>query len=220
MRMRRFFELYKPYIRHKRFILNVAFSFLLLGLSFIVNFYAGLYATERASNAVTDIILSNIPVFDVDAIFIYGPFLMWLFVVILGVLDPKKAPFVLKSVTLFILIRSVFITLTHLGPFPTQIPVDISGVVGRFTFGADLFFSAHTGLPFLMALVFWREKFLRHFFVGLSLFFGAVVLMGHLHYSIDVLAAFFITYTIFHLSIWLFPNDRKLLLHGLPEGTP
>ena len=43
-----------------------------------------------------------------------------------------------------------------------------------------------------------------------SLVFGTAVLLGHLHYSIDVFSAFFITYAIFHLAIWLFPKDYGL----------
>jgi len=44
-----------------------------------------------------------------------------------------------------------------------------------------------------------------------SLIFGAAVLFGHLHYSIDVFAAFFITYAIFHIAQKFFPKDYKLL---------
>jgi hypothetical protein len=34
--------------------------------------------------------------------------------------------------------------------------------------------------------------------------------MAHIHYSIDVFSAFFITYTIFHLSEKIFIKDRKM----------
>jgi membrane-associated phospholipid phosphatase len=83
-------------------------------------------------------------------------------------------------------------------------------IVGKFSFGADLFFSGHTGLPFLMALIFWKNKLLRYSFLFLSVFFGLIVLLGHIHYSIDVLSAFFITYTIWHVSEKLFPKDLQI----------
>jgi hypothetical protein len=41
-------------------------------------------------------------------------------------------------------------------------------------------------------------------------FFGSVVLLGHYHYSIDVLAALFITHGVFQASCWLFARDYAL----------
>ncbi len=179
----------------------------LLIVSLVVNFYAGMYATLSASNAVTDIVLSNIRVYDVDGIFIYGPWVFWIIVVCIVFPKPQKIPFILKSIALFVLIRSVFISLTHIGPFPTAQVITGTRLITDFTSGGDLFFSAHTGLPFLVALIFWDHKILRWFLVATSIFFGVVVLMGHLHYSIDVLAAFFMTYTIYHIAEVLFKRD-------------
>ena len=202
---------YRHYFSDKSFTVSVIVALIFLIVSLIINFYAGTYATESAGNAVKDIILSNIPVIDVDPIFIYGPFVLWLFVTFLFLYEPKKMPFVVKSIALFVIIRSVFITLTHIGPFPDQITLDISpnGWINHFIFGGDLFFSAHTGLPFLMALIFWNNKPLRIFFIIMSVFFGIIVLLGHLHYSIDVLSAFFITYTIYHMAVYFFKKDKS-----------
>lgn len=205
-----FLQKWKDSIQSKNFIYSLIFAFLFLIISLIINFIAGTYATKEASSSVTDIVLSNIPVFDVDGIFVYGSFVFWILTAFIFINNPKKILFSLKAVALFVIIRSIFVSLTHLGPFPSQIIIDNIGLFNKFIFGGDLFFSGHTGLPFLLALVFWKEKNLRYFFMTSSIMFGAVVLMGHLHYSIDVLGAFFITYTIFHIAETIFKKDRSL----------
>ncbi|MDD5152484.1 MAG: phosphatase PAP2-related protein [Candidatus Pacebacteria bacterium] len=210
------FQKNKFYFTQKSFLLACATSVAFLALSMFVNFYAGMYATEIASNPVTDIVLSNTPVFNVDGIFTYGPLILWLFVAYICIVEPNRIPFVLKSVALFTVIRSVFITLTHMGPFPRTVAFNPDVFFFRnFTFGADLFFSGHVGLPFLLALMFWNNKELRYVFIASSFIFAVVVLLGHLHYSIDVLSAFFITYTIFHMAKKFFPKDYNLFSNGL-----
>ena len=196
-------------IRDRRFIKSTIISFLFLFSSIIINFIAGTYATEKASLPVTDIILSNIRVYNVGSIFIFGPIILFIFIVILLIYNPKKIPFSIKSLALFVIIRSIFISLTHIVPFPTMAVVNTGELFNKFTFGGDLFFSGHTGVPYLFSLIFWENKYLRYILITTAIFFGIVVLMGHLHYSIDVLAAFFITYTIFHISKFLFNKDTE-----------
>jgi membrane-associated phospholipid phosphatase len=123
---------------------------------------------------------------------------------------PERIPFTIKASSIFVIIRSVFINLTHIAPFPTSIQIDPLSLMNKFTFGGDLFFSGHTGLPFLMAIIFWDNKYLRYLFLFTSILFGTITLMGHLHYSIDVLAAFFITYSIYHISAILFKEDLNI----------
>lgn len=206
-------------MRDRQFLISCGIAFVMLAVAFVANFYVGLYAVERASNPVTDIILSNIPVFDVDGIFIYGPIILWLFVALILVRNPKQIPFTIKSMALFIFIRSVFVTLTHIGPFPGHLVFPANSFITFFTSGSDLFFSGHTGLPFLLALIYWRDENLRWIFLGASVLFGIVSLLGHLHYSIDVLSAFFITYTIFHLSERFFPKAEKLFSDNFFPNT-
>ncbi len=203
-------ERYKNLLQEKNLCWRICISLVLLVLSLFLNYFAGIYATESASNPVTDIILSNIPVFDVDLVFVYGSILFWIAVSILLLANPHRVPFSLKSVSLFIVIRSFFITLTHIGPFPTSIASPSNFILNKLTFGGDLFFSGHTGLPFLMALIFWNHPRLRYTFIAASLIFGTSAILGHYHYSIDVFAAYFITYSIFHIARTMFRSDLRL----------
>ncbi len=210
--MKTFLQKYKACLVDKSFLWSSTIAIVLFTASLVINFYAGTYAAEKASNPVTDLILSNIRVYDVDIIFIYGSFALVLLIAYLCLAKSQRIPFVIKSIALFVLVRSAFITLTHIGPFPTRIVISPRNIINDFTFGGDLFFSGHTGLPFLMALIFWEIKRLRILFIAFSIIFGMVTLLGHLHYSIDVMSALFITYTIHHISSVIFKKDKARLL--------
>ncbi len=205
--MKERFRKYRSHFNDKDFLLSVVFSIVMLVIATYINLSAGAYATEKASNAVTDIILSNIRVYDVDALFIYGPIIFWLFIFSIGIYFPRKIPFTFKTISLFLVIRAFFISLTHIGPWPGQIIVSSQGFFNKFATGNDFFFSAHTGLPFLMALIFWNNKTIRYICLASSVFFACVVLMGHYHYSIDVFGAYFITFTIFTMGKYFFKKD-------------
>ena len=110
---------------------------------------------------------------------------------------------------LFLLVRAVFVALTHMAPSPID-PQQPAPFFNSIFYGSDLFFSGHTGLPFLAALAFWHIPQWRMLYLALTAFFGSVVLLGHYRYSIDVLAALFITHGIFQVSCWLFSRDYTL----------
>lgn len=186
-------------------------SILFFAASVVFSFYAINYANEVASNAVTDLILSNIPIFDVDGFFGYGTILLIAFMTLLVLAHPKRMPFTLNSIATFYFIRSIFTSLTHLGPTPSLPPNgDWGTLLSHFLFGSDYFFSAHVGLCFLMALLFWDDKLLRYIFLAWSAYMSAIVLLGHYHYSIDVASAFFITYTIYVMCVKFFPRSLSV----------
>lgn len=197
----------------KRFII----PFLLLGASLLTNIYANAYAAHTASNPVSDIVLTNTPVFDVDQIFVFGSILLVLSIVIVCSIHPQTIPFVLYSLALFYFIRAGFVSLTHLAPYPDQSPIyfhsDFATEVSKLLFGGGLFFSGHTGAPFLIALAFWQKKLVRYFFIAWSIFFATIVLLGHMHYSIDVASAYFITYAVYHLAMQLFRKEYEVFLN-------
>lgn len=207
---------YKTYFSDKKFIISLLEGTVLLAISLIVQFFVSGYVDRSISQPVTDIVLSNIRVYDVGGIFVWGAVILVIIGLVVCSTRVNYTPFVMKSIALFTLIRSVFVSLTHISPFPTHALIDstfFSKEIFNGVFnGNDLFFSGHTGIPFLLALIFWENKNLRIVFLSFSALFAVVVLLGHLHYSIDVLSAFFITYSIFHLCKVFFKKDWLLFL--------
>ena len=218
--MKRLMDTYRRSVYDRTFLVAVGASLVFLCAGLAASFYAGIYATDRASNYVADLVLSNTPVFNVDGLFIYGTELFVIFLIAVAVWLPRTIPFTAFSLGLFYFVRAGFISLTHIGPFPDRIALDPGSIMTRFIGGGDLFFSGHTGAPFLLALIFWQVRPLRYIFLAWSGFFAVVVLLGHLHYSIDVASAYFITYTIFILSGFLFKGYHALFQQGLEAGGP
>lgn len=185
----------------------------------IIQRSAAQYSAKSATNIVGDIFLDNLPTVDLTWIIIEGGFLIAFFAIALLVLKPKYIPFSLKVIPLLITIRAFFVTLTHLGIYPNQLTFGDSLLDKIYLFLGmqdGFFFSNHTGIAFLLALIFWQEKFWRYFFMIVSAVFGSTVLLAHVHYSIDVFAAPFITYAIFKLAEQeLFKKDYATMMEGV-----
>ena len=190
----------------------------LLTAAYIVEYFASVYASNYSQrptyNHVGDLILDTIPVVDLSFIIIE----VGLGAIILGTLfvfsRPRYVLFTLKAVALFVIIRALFVSLTHVGIHPQAIAPGLGffdAVYSYLNLQTGLFFSGHTGLPFLMAFIFWNTPSVRYFFLSLSFIFAVAVLLAHVHYSIDVLAAPFMAYGIFKITRYLFPLDYKLI---------
>jgi PAP2 superfamily C-terminal len=202
-------QLYRTLFGNRAYVRSVSESAFFLAASTIAIFAAVSYATVHASNHVTDFVLSRVGPFNVRFLFIYGTFTAFVVTASLLAWRPNRLPFAFKAVALFLLVRAVFVALTHMAPSPIDPPTPAPFFNSIF-YGSDLFFSGHTGLPFLVALAFWHIPQWRMFYLALTAFFGSIVLLGHYHYSIDVLAALFITHGVFQMSCWLFGRDYAL----------
>ena len=203
-------------------IRSLANALLLLSAAFVCEHFANSYAFEYlarpTSSSVGDILLDNLPIVNLNFIIIETTLL----VIVLGVLfvvifNPRYVLFTLKTLAMFIAIRALFMSLTHVGIYPGHI-IPGSGIIDSiysyFNFETGFFFSGHTGMPFLMALIFWKKPLVRNVFLSLSFIFAAAVLLAHVHYSIDVFAAPFMAYGIFKISQYLFLRDYKLIRPG------
>jgi len=173
-------------------MLVVAALFTVVGLA--VDYYCGSYVTVTPGAKVPDLILDKIPAIDLSFLFVYG------YMVLLMVLFLYPAFFRVRMLhvvaiqfSLLLMLRSVFMIFTHLETPAGSVPVSFPWFFENLYFENDMFFSGHTAMPFLGFYLF-RNSRLRYVFLVGAVVMGIVVLAMHLHYSIDVFAAFFMTY--------------------------
>ncbi len=191
------------------FLLVIAFAF-----EHVASVYALSYLTRPTSVYVGDILLDNIPSINLNLIIVEGALFSIVAGTILVFSKPRYILFTLKAVALFIATRAFFTSLTHVGIYPGQIDPGsgfLDSIYTYLDFQTGFFFSGHTGLPFLMALIFWQKPVLRTTLLSLSFVFAVAVLLAHVHYSIDVFAAPFMAYGIFRIAQKLFPRDYGLI---------
>lgn len=179
----------------------ITLSILFLIISILLDIIASTYADKKASVPVADLLLDNIPTINLSFIFSYGIILL----IIVLFLYPlffkvRELHIVLGQFSFLLLIRSFFVTLTHLRR-PTEAIVNayLSGVPKAFTFENDMFFSGHVAIAFLGYLLYRHEK-IGIFFLIMTPVMMLTVLFMHVHYSIDVFAAIFITYATYKLG--------------------
>lgn len=205
------FKKHKECWLQKGFRLSLIFGIVFILVSFVANNYAQNFAASHVNNSESDILLDNLPVMDVHLIYSEGALLFLIVLLIILLNAPKYIPFILKASAIFIIFRSFFMILTHIAPPAAQIYIDPTDYIQRLSHGDDLFFSGHTGFPFLLAIVFWHKKYFKWLFLISTVIGGAAVILGHLHYSIDVFSALFISFGVFHIAKYFFPKDYALL---------
>jgi hypothetical protein len=196
---------------------HVFVSVVLLAVGMLLMYYARDYTNDYLGEVVPDLLLDSIPVVNVGFIFFQGAFLFVLVLVGILVWSPLRIPFVLESTALFFFFRAFFMVMTHLAAPATeyyryvQQEHHIKEVLFTISSGNDLFFSGHAGYPFLLALVFWKQQQIRLFFLLASLIGSVAVIVGHLHYSIDVFSAYFISFGVFEMSKSFFKKEYRLM---------
>lgn len=182
----------------------IMLSVLFLVIATLLNYAAGNYADKKSSVPVPDLILDHIPTLDLDIIFVYGATLVIIIIFVYPLFfKVKELHVVIGQISLLYLIRSFFLILTHLNLPANALVFTEPKFFGFFDFKNELFFSGHTAIPFLGFLLFRKEK-IGKFFLIATIVMMVTVLFMHVHYSIDVFAALFITYGSYKIGEWVF----------------
>ncbi len=196
------------FYKNKLFFVSLFFSLVCVELAYKLTSLNGLIATISSNkNSLHDIVHDNIPRLDTSFIHAESTFIISDFRYYILFFFPRYILFTLKTLSLFILVRAIFINLTSL---PT--PLESYFIGSNFTFGGDLFFSGHVANTFLFGLVFYKRKpFFSAFFFIASFVLGFSAILGRYHYTVDVLAAPFFAFTIFSIAKVIFKQDYEMI---------
>lgn len=176
--------------------------FLLVSTLIFFSYFLNEIIEKREGLQLNDFILSKIPAANCS-IFIFS--IIWVSAA-LTVYNLIKTP----RLFLVFLWSYIFLCLSRvisIGLVPLNPPQNIIALTDPLTdifYGGkfltkDLFYSGHTATIFLMYLT-MEKKWLKIFLLVASILIGIMVLLQHVHYSIDVIAAPIFTYLVYRLG--------------------
>lgn len=169
----------------------VLLAFILISLTNFLNF-----VQERPGVVFTDPVLSLFNPVDLTWLTFGLIYISLVTAIISFSLQPVKLVFAFQLYVLMVTVRIIGMYLLPLEPPATLIVLNDPFVLfgtGQ-TLTKDLFFSGHTATLFILFLV-EEKKILRSVFLICTVVVAITVLIQHVHYTIDVFAAVFFTYT-------------------------
>jgi hypothetical protein len=125
--------------------------------------------------------------------------------------QPSQLLITLQAYIFIAMARMASMYLIPLDPPPLLIPLEDPFVqsVSTGVLTRDLFFSGHTSTMFLLFLSCTGRKMKVFFLIG-TILVGLLVLIQHVHYSIDVVAAPFYAYSCYKMSSFLTTKIIKI----------
>jgi hypothetical protein len=179
----------------------VGFAFLILIFSFFPWFFQSI--EKRQGRVLNDWLLNRIPAQNVSVpIFI----LIWsstFLTMIRCIQNPRIFIRLLWTYVFLCLSRIITISLVPLDPPPGLLPLKdrLANVFYGPTFiTRDLFYSGHTASVFILFLCL-EKKVDKGFTLGSSILLGALLLLQHVHYTVDVVAAPLFSYAVYWLAM-------------------
>ncbi|HEX9291873.1 MAG TPA: phosphatase PAP2-related protein [Anaeromyxobacteraceae bacterium] len=217
----------------RRLAVAVAGALAFRGACYALMTAAAVWAEKRpAPGGLPDVVLGALPYVEGVA---RGNYVLWLalylpLAVVFLATEPRRWARYMVTGGLVSLARGLCIALTGLGPpdparagpglrdrGAVQAWLELVSPWGVFAHGSaqayltkDLFFSGHTATTFLLVLYLWPRKALRWIAIAAHLLVVTSVLLARLHYAIDVVGAWAVTFALFALREWA-PRPRARL---------
>ncbi|HTS43993.1 MAG TPA: phosphatase PAP2-related protein [Puia sp.] len=173
----------------------IAGSILLITLLSFFPFFFQLI--ERRNGIVlNDWLLNRIPARDVSSFIFIILGAAVITIIVRGVQNPDLLIQLIWASVLIYLLRTITLTLVALNPPVNLIPLDdtLSNLFyGKISVTKDLFFSGHTASIFLLSLLL-RKKTDKLIALIATVVMIILLLIQHVHYTIDILGAIFFSY--------------------------
>ena len=178
----------------------IGFIILLLILAFFPFFFN--YIEKKEGTLLNDFVLDFIPSYNLSIAIFTTIWSMGLLLVIRCVQQPKILLLFLWGFILLSISRFISISLLPLQP-PNGL-IELKDPLSNSFYGTkfitkDLFYSGHTATQYLMFLCL-QKKWDKIITLASTLAIGIMVLIQHVHYTIDVVFALPITYMVFILT--------------------
>lgn len=192
-------------VHYKWWIGTVAGLLVLLLLSYSLYTKLGWVADQRALPVGDDWLLRHLPVVNTLPILSWGWFALHLYAAgAAAAYQPKRLPFLFFLMSVYTVIRAAFVFLSPIGAPAGMVDMRLhdaifSKILGTWTFTNEFIFSGHTSIPFLFFL-FFRTPGLKTVMMLGSLTMAVCVLLSRNHYTVDVLAAYLVSYSVYELS--------------------
>lgn len=178
----------------------IGFIILLIVLAFFPFFFN--YIEKKEGTLLNDFVLDFIPSYNLSIAIFTTIWSMGLLLVIRCVQQPKILLLFLWGFILLSISRFISISLLPLQP-PNGL-IELKDPLSNSFYGTkfitkDLFYSGHTATQYLMFLCL-QKKWDKIITLASTLAIGIMVLIQHVHYTIDVVFALPITYMVFILT--------------------
>jgi hypothetical protein len=209
-------------VHYKWWIITLAGVLALLMTSYMLYTKLGWVADQRALPTGSDWLLRRLPVVNVLPMLSWGFFAITIPAAAAAILYyPRRIPFLAFTISVYLVVRAAFVFLSPIGA-PVgmvdmrQMDYLMAKLLGTWTFMNEFIFSGHTGIPFLF-FMFFETRWLKGFMLAGSLTMAVCVLLSRNHYTVDVLAAYLVTYSIYKLSERLYYGYIRPLFQILPS---
>jgi len=195
-------SIWTPFLQDRTFRtrLIITFVFLAVILFFLAKFLS--YNEARPGFSFNDPLLSLFQPVDVTWLTFGLIYIALITALTFLMFHPNRMLAALQSYTLIAALRLITIYFLPLNAPPHIIPLKdpfIEFFGGGTTLLRDLFFSGHTSTMFLFFLT-SKSKKLKTVFLICTVLVATCVLIQHVHYTIDVIAAPFFAYTGYRIS--------------------